>query len=283
MTSTLTDRASTRLHQALFLVPIGQENEHQRTIDGLLPGEVVPSAATSALLPCWGVTDGNYLVKNKVRAQAGDVFALIRAQCRGQAAYVHRLAVVEKLVRDSSACAELYKVSHDYNMGRIHTPLLLPDHRLSSFKQLHAVPGGRKKISVPFTWIIKFRSVAPVIWNKQASRSITAINSCNFSCRSVTRFPSCLQPSHCISQAFLAKLGIPAHDPILSARPAVLAHQKVMLISQLIHMFAMQYSWRWLDFHVASVYPAVIDLLNDWWLDDAAHAQQIAGIAPNPL
>lgn len=30
------------------------------------------------------------------------------------------------------------------------------------------------------------------------------------------------------SQTFLAKLGIPAHDPILSARPAILAHQKVL-------------------------------------------------------
>ncbi|KAL3145595.1 hypothetical protein ABBQ32_003144 [Trebouxia sp. C0010 RCD-2024] len=46
---------------------------------------------------------------------------------------------------------------------------------------------------VPFTWIIKFTTVASVTWDKQA---------------------------------FLAKLGFPAHDPILSARPAVLAHQK---------------------------------------------------------
>ena len=104
--------------QGLFLIPIGRENEHQRTIDGLLPAKVSPSAVTSALLPCWGVTDGNYLVKNRVRAQAGDVFALIRAQQKGQTAYVHRLAVVEKIVRDTSACAELYKTSHDYNMGR---------------------------------------------------------------------------------------------------------------------------------------------------------------------
>lgn len=104
--------------QRLFLIPVGQENTHQQTIDGLLPADVLPSPSASALLPCWGVTDGNYLVKTKVRAQAGDIFALIRAQHKGQRAYVYRLAVVEKLVRDPSACAELYKLSHDYNMGR---------------------------------------------------------------------------------------------------------------------------------------------------------------------
>lgn len=118
MTSTFTGAAMAQRPQRLFLIPIGQENTHQRTIDGLLPADVVPSASTSALLPCWGVTDGNYLAKNKVRAQAGDVFALIRARHKGQPAYVHRLAVVENLVRDPSACAELYKLSHDYNMGK---------------------------------------------------------------------------------------------------------------------------------------------------------------------
>lgn len=118
MTSTFAGAATAQRPQRLFLIPIGQENTHQRTIDGLLPADVVPSASTSALLPCWGVTDGNYLAKNKVRAQAGDMFALIRAQHKGQPVYVHRLAVVETLVRDPAACAELYKVSHDYNMGR---------------------------------------------------------------------------------------------------------------------------------------------------------------------
>lgn len=117
MTPTSAGVATVR-SQRLFLIPVGQESTHQQTIDGLLPADVVPSASTPALLPCWGVTDGNYLVKNKVRAQAGDIFALIRAQHKGQRAYVHRLAVVEELVRDPPVCAELYKVSHDYNMGR---------------------------------------------------------------------------------------------------------------------------------------------------------------------
>lgn len=125
--------------QQLLLIPVGQENTHQQTIDGILPTGVEPSASTSALLPCWAVTDGNYLVKNKVRAQAGDMFALIRAQHKGQRAYVHRLAVVEILVRHPSACDELYKVSHDYNMGRYSDCYrAAPKVQISRLKQDHA-------------------------------------------------------------------------------------------------------------------------------------------------
>ena len=92
--------------QGLFLIPVGQENTHQQTIDGLLPADVVPSASTSALLPCWGVTDGNYLVKNKVRAQAGDIFALIRAQHKKRATGVCSSACCggETYARSSSLC-----------------------------------------------------------------------------------------------------------------------------------------------------------------------------------
>ena len=115
--------------QRLLLIPVGQENTHQHTIDGNLPAGVAPCASTSTLLPCWGVTDGNYLVKNKVRAQAGDIFALIRAQHKGQRAYVYRLAVVDTLVRNPSACGELYKISHDYNMGSdSHCCSAAPNH-----------------------------------------------------------------------------------------------------------------------------------------------------------
>lgn len=104
--------------QRLFLVPVGPENEHQRTIDGALPGDVPPNTSASRLLPCWGVTDGNYLVKTQLRAEAGDVFAFIRARSKDKSAYVHRLAVLDCLVRDEAAAKTLYKLQHDYNMGR---------------------------------------------------------------------------------------------------------------------------------------------------------------------
>lgn len=110
------DPASARLGQRLFLVPVGQENEHQHTIDGHLPANVLPTATALACLPCWGLTDGNYLVKHSAKVQVGDVLAFIRAQHKKQPAYVHRLAVVDGIARDPIA-SELYKVSHDYNMG----------------------------------------------------------------------------------------------------------------------------------------------------------------------
>ena len=109
--------ATARLGPRLFLVPVGQENEHQHTIDGHLPASVLPNAAILASLPCWGVTDGNYLVKPSANVQAGDVLAFIRAQHKKQPAYVHRLAVVDGMRRDSIASL-LYKASHDYNMGK---------------------------------------------------------------------------------------------------------------------------------------------------------------------
>ena len=104
--------------QRLFLIPIGKENPHQHTIDGKLPTGVPLHTTASKLLPCWGVTDGNYLVKNHLRAEAGDVFAFIRAKSAGQAAYVHRLAVLDSFVRDEAAASDLYQLKHNYSMGK---------------------------------------------------------------------------------------------------------------------------------------------------------------------
>ncbi|DBA97745.1 hypothetical protein WJX82_000751 [Trebouxia sp. C0006] len=152
--------------QRLFLIPIGKENPHQHTIDGKLPTGVPLHTTASKLLPCWGVTDGNYLVKNQLRAEAGDVFAFIRAKSAGQTAYVHRLAVLDSFVRDEAAASDLNQLQHNYSMG------------------------GRKKDSVPFTWIMKLAHVVPV---------------------------------HIDKQTILTWLGIPTYDPILSARPAILS------------------------------------------------------------
>ena len=104
--------------QRLFLIPIGKENPHQHTIDGKLPTGVPLHTTASKLLPCWGVTDGNYLVKNQLRAEAGDVFAFIRAKSAGQTAYVHRLAVLDSFVRDKAAASDLYQLKHNYSMGK---------------------------------------------------------------------------------------------------------------------------------------------------------------------
>ena len=104
--------------QRLFLIPVGKKNAHQNTIDGRLPEGVPLHTPAAKLLPCWGVTDGNYLVRNHIRAEPGDVFAFIRAKSTGQAAYVHRLAVLDSLVRNEAAANELYQMRHDYNMGR---------------------------------------------------------------------------------------------------------------------------------------------------------------------
>ena len=38
-------------------------------------------------------------------------------------------------------------------------------------------PGGRRKVSVPFTWIVKLRNVMPVHWLKQASKRRQALKS----------------------------------------------------------------------------------------------------------
>ena len=69
--------------QRLFLIPVGKENEHQRTIDGTLPARVLLHSSLTTLLPCWGVTDGNYLVRNGLKAERGDILAFIRAQSKG--------------------------------------------------------------------------------------------------------------------------------------------------------------------------------------------------------
>ncbi|DBA70073.1 TPA: hypothetical protein ACH3X2_012239 [Trebouxia sp. C0005] len=132
--------------QRLFLIPIGKENPHQRTIDGKLPTGVPLHTPASKLLPCWGVTDDNYLVRHQLRAEAGDVLAFIRAKSTGQTAYVHRLAVLDSFVRDEAAASDLYQLQHNYNMG------------------------GRQKNSIPFTWIMKLAHVVPVYINKQASQ-----------------------------------------------------------------------------------------------------------------
>ncbi len=104
--------------QRLFLIPIGKENPHQDTIDGKLPTGVPLHTTASKLLPCWGVTDGNYLVKKRLRAEAGDVFAFIRAKSAGQTAYVHRLAVLDSFVRDEAAASNLHQLQHNYSMGK---------------------------------------------------------------------------------------------------------------------------------------------------------------------
>ncbi len=161
--------------QRLFLIPIGKENPHQHTIDGKLPTGVPLHTTASKLLPCWGVTDGNYLVKNQLRAEAGDVFAFIRAKSAGQTAYVHRLAVLDSFVRDEAAASDLNQLQHNYSMGKHaeeyagYLAKMLQKAGVQ-LDQLAVTTGGRKKDSVPFTWIMKLAHVVPVHIDKQASQ-----------------------------------------------------------------------------------------------------------------
>lgn len=161
--------------QRLFLIPIGKENPHQRTIDGKLPTGVPLHTPASKLLPCWGVTDGNYLVRHQLRAEAGDVLAFIRAKSTGQTAYVHRLAVLDSFVRDEAAASDLYQLQHNYNMGKlakVYAGYLaeMLQKAGEQLDQLAVTTGGRQKNSIPFTWIMKLAHVVPVYINKQASQ-----------------------------------------------------------------------------------------------------------------
>jgi len=161
--------------QRLFLIPIGKGNPHQHAIDGKLPTGVPLHTTASKLLPCWGVTDGNYLVKNQLRAEAGDVFAFIRAKSAGQTAYVHRLAVLDSFVRDEAAASDLYQLKHNYSMGKHAKEYAgylakMMQKAGAQLDQLAVTTGGRKKDSIPFTWIMKLAHVVPVDINKQASQ-----------------------------------------------------------------------------------------------------------------
>ena len=102
--------------QRLYLVPIGPENEHQRTLDGELPEAVAASTELSVLLPCWGVTEGNLMARTG-GAHAGDGLAVIRAESKYQPAIVHRLAVLGGLARNAQAAGRLYTQQHNYHMG----------------------------------------------------------------------------------------------------------------------------------------------------------------------
>ena len=89
----------------MFPVPVGVENEHQRTIEGQSP-----------IGPCWGFTDGNYLA-NTTRTNQGDVLLFVRARSKTAAASIYRLAVVEHLFRNPQLAGQLYKTQHNYSMG----------------------------------------------------------------------------------------------------------------------------------------------------------------------
>lgn len=104
--------------QRLYLVPVGPEHEHLRTLDGKLPGNANPTVKTTGMLPCWGVTDGNILVRSG-GAEPGDVLAFIRAQSKGHPATVHRLAILSSMTRDAEAASQLYKEQHSYHMGKV--------------------------------------------------------------------------------------------------------------------------------------------------------------------
>ena len=80
---------------------------------------------------------------------------------------MHRLAVVERLVRNPSAAAELYKISHDYTMGKWCLQLGICCLYEKVMALQNFATGGRKKTNVPFTWIIKLKNVLPVHWSKQ--------------------------------------------------------------------------------------------------------------------
>ena len=159
----------------LLLIPVGKENPHQHTIDGKLPTGVPLHTTASKLLPCWGVTDGKYLVKNRLRAEARDVFAFIRAKSAGQTAHVHRLAVLDSFVRDEAAASDLYQLKHNYSMSKHAKEYAgylakMMQKAGAQFDQLAVTTGGKKKDSVPFTWIMKLAHVVPVDINKQASQ-----------------------------------------------------------------------------------------------------------------
>lgn len=98
----------------LFLVPVGPENEHQQTIDGRSP-----------IGPCWGLTDGNNLVKG-CGSGPGDLCLFIRARSKFAAATVYRLGVIERLFRDPELAGQLYKIQHHYSMGAPWADLACP-------------------------------------------------------------------------------------------------------------------------------------------------------------
>lgn len=88
----------------LFLVPVGRENEHQRTIDGKSP-----------VGSCWGFTDGNYLAG---RTKQGDMLLFIRAGSKAAPATIYRLGLVEQSSKNPDLASQLYKIQHNYSMGK---------------------------------------------------------------------------------------------------------------------------------------------------------------------
>ena len=88
----------------VFLVPVGRENDHQRTIDGESP-----------VGPCWGFTDGNHLAG---RIKEGDMLLFIRAGSHRSPATIYRLGLVEQSTKNPDLASQLYKTQHNYNMGK---------------------------------------------------------------------------------------------------------------------------------------------------------------------
>lgn len=85
--------------------------------------------------------------------------------------------------------------------------------------RINLVSGGRKKSSVPFTWIITFRSVVPVNWDKQVSRrhnkaTIAATIGIGISGADALTFSSCINRHSLLSWGILLM--------ILFCQPALL-------------------------------------------------------------
>ena len=89
---------------------------------------------------------------------------------------MYRLGVLESVFRDENAASQMYKLQHDYNMGKPASQCVpKPDQLCIKTGFTHYAAGGRKKCGVPFTWILKLAHVVPVVWNKQARDSESSL------------------------------------------------------------------------------------------------------------